>query len=510
MAKTRSTHATKTSKTARKTAGNTAQSAVMSRWQAVRAFAAVQYARTVSFARTRKIWLFAAVVLLFIALFATALITNEPEEQAVEQQARALEVKAMTFGESQIEEDAVGVIKNLTSLTLVAQSAGPVQSVKSTEGARVQRGTVLVQQESAYAAGNAAAIQAQIAGKNYDLAQESLKATATQVSLNREQAEKVRENTEELRKIAEESIDETKTLISLSEEIVESIEKSIENAQSESAKDALKSQLLAAKSGLFQSRSALRSLEYQVSTESPQYDLADIQKQLIFETTELQLKSAQIQKDIAYLGLRSAQIGVAATRVTAPIAGTVERILVQPGQFLSPGTPVAVVKGETKLSLEIQVAGRVALQVDPEGFVTVDLGSQQISLPITHVSSAPINGQMYQVIAEVPAQYATFVYENQTVPVTLPMYDLSIDEGHSFIPLDALFVSNTGSSVFIVQDGTAVRKEVETGEIVGTSIEVKTGLMPGEIVILDRRVIDQQQVEYELVPNAAGSYVELG
>jgi RND family efflux transporter MFP subunit len=467
----------------------------------------------------RRLAIAALSVLLFIGLFSAALVTKGSDEPEVEVVPRKLQVNGFVFGETPVQEEVVGTIKNQNTLTLVAQSNGPVQSVLVTEGAKVSRGKTLIQQETAYAAGNVQAVATQLASKNAQLAAESLESTVKQVSLSREQADLSRDNTENLRKISEQSISETKQIITLSEQIAKTIEDNLKaeqaGANNQATVQALRQALLGAQSGLNQARQGLRNLEYQTDTNNPLSKLADLQRQVVQESTELQLKSAQLQKDIANLNLRQAQIAQAATRVTAPISGTVEKVFVRPGQFVSPGTPVAVIKGETDLLLEISVAGRVALQVDQTKSAIVkglrgSSSTNTVSLPIQHVSAAPVSGQLYQVLIQVPAEYEPFIFQNQTVAVTLPLQQTSLAAGNSFVPLDALFVSNNGRYVFIEQDGKAVQRPVETGEIVGTSIEIKSGLVPGEVVLLDRRVIDQQQIELEILAVPSASVVELG
>jgi len=464
--------------------------------------------------QNHRLAVFGLLLIAFVAVLLATRFTQKAQTPAAEITQPTLKVNVMRFGDSDLHEEAVGMVKNLTTVTLVAQTTGPVARISVSEGQAVSRGTTLVQQESAYAAGNAQAVQLQVADQNLKLAQKTLDSTVKQVSLNRELADKSLDNTEELRKITEESISDTKTIIDVTEDVVEYLEEQLE-AERAGANDpaivtGLQQQLLPYYSSLSQTRSSLRSIEYQIKTDSPQYRSAEIQKDLAYESTELQLETARIQKELAALNVRAARIAFAATRVQAPIAGQVEKIYVQPGEFVTAGTPVAVITGQPKLVLEINVAGKVALQVNPTEPVIMHLGDQTVSLPISHVSAAPVSGQLYQVLADVPAQFAQQIVENQAVSVTLPLYETSIVAGNSFIPLDALFVTNTGRFVFVDQNGTAVRKTVETGEIVGTSIEIKTGLVPGDEIILDRRVIEGQPVESTHIENQTMTVIELG
>jgi hypothetical protein len=156
---------------------------------------------------------------------------------------------------------------------------------------------------------------------------------------------------------------------------------------------------------------------------------------------------------------------------------------------------VAVLRGNPELCLQISIAGKTAGRIDEQQTLTVKLNAETtIELPINHVSATPVNGQLYEVLAVIPAEYQEAVYENQSVTVALPLYQLSQVGGNHYLPLDSVFVTNTRRFVFVEQDDQAVQKTVETGEIVGSTIEINSGLNDGDQVILDRRVIDGQPI----------------
>jgi RND family efflux transporter MFP subunit len=450
----------------------------------------------------RKMTFSVVVATLFVLLVAVAVLTNRKPEPIQNPQPRSLSVTGFVYGETPVQEEVVGTINNQNNITLVAQSNGPVSSVLVKEGDKISRGSILIKQESAYNAGNAQFVATQLASKNYELASESLDSTVKQVSLSREQADLSNEDFENYREIIEYSISETKDLISLSEDIANQIKDKLDaelaGLNNPETVLGLQQQLSPALSVLFQTRQSLRNLEYQVESDGTQEKLVDVQRRLVFEATELQLKSAQISKDIAYLSLKQAQIAQASTRVSSPLAGTVEKVYVRAGQYVTPGTPVAIVKGEADLWLEILVAGKVALKIDEQQTAEVkglpQLENASSSLPIAHISSAPVSSSLYQVLIQIPSEYEPHVFQNQSLSVILPLKKSSFSESSHYLPLDALFVTNTDRFVFVAKDGRAVKKSVSTGEIVGGNIEVLSGLASGDLVILDRRVIDQQLV----------------
>lgn len=438
---------------------------------------------------------------------------HRPEEQTAETQTQALSVQVVTFGDTSLNEKTVGTVKNLTSITLVAQSAGPVSVVDVVEGDVVHKGTRLLEQETAYAAGNAAVVSRQIAAKSFEIADETLKNTVESVAKTREQADLNRDNTEELRKMAEKNQQDTNSLLETVEAVVITLEQNLSDeiaGTNDSATVlALRQSLVAYKNTLAGTRASVRSLDYSNNQDNPPTKLANITKDLIYLQTDLQLKTAQLNRDIASLSYRVARIQEAATRVQAPFEGVVEKLYVHEGEYLTPGTPVAVIRGQTKLCLQINIAGKLAAQIDQSQMLTVDIKGLAVAIPITHVSGAPVNGQLYEVLAQLPEETLGRVYEDQTLNVTLPLYSTTVQTGNSFVPIDAIFVTNTNRYVFVEEDGLAQKREVVTGEIVGTSIEIKTGLVPGEKVILDRRVIDQQPIEVELLNNLE-TVIELG
>lgn len=468
--------------------------------------------RLFTFLQKRSLVIAGATLIVFISLITFVQLQSNGQAEEKVQELTPLEVSVMRYGESQVTETAVGTAKNLSSLTLVAQSNGPVAQVKVSEGQEVSKGTCLVQQTTAYGTANAATVQRQIAGKNYELASSSLENTVEVVSKTREQADLVRDNTEELRKLSEKSVDETKDLISLMEEQVEYLEDSIESAPDEATKSELRSGLIAMKGSLNQSRDGLRQLEYQVDTDNPPTKLAEIGKELVYKSTQLQLESAKIQKEIAALNLRAARIQEDATQVKAPISGTIEKVFVSEGEYLNPGTPAVVIKGqETEMVLEIPVTAALAARVNPAAELRATIAGNTEYLPVAHISQTAVHGQLYEVLTSIPEGLSQFVSQNESIDVELPLYKRTQFTGNSFIPLDSVFVTNTSRYVFVHENGIAVQKEIVTGEIVGDSIEVLTGLSEGEEVILDRRVTSGQKISVEILDwKQEGEIIELG
>lgn len=444
--------------------------------------------------RTVTILLIALTVLVIAKEFLPSAEVSETQAET-----KPLSVEVMTVGENYLNSPISAQVKNRSAITLVAQSAGPVQRISVNEGQQIYTGQTLVQQSSTYSGGNSATVQRQIAQKNVELSESTLNNTVRTVSLAREQADKNRDNTEELRRISEQSLGETRRVIELVEDSVEVLEDELEAELSQpvpnqSAIMATRGQLVQNLSTLNQLRSSVRNLEYTTNKDQEPTRLAELAREQVFATTELQLKSAELSRDISQLQLQVAKIGESATRVSAPFAGTVEKIYVNQGEFVNPGTPVAKITGKKSLYVEILVSPNIAFQVNEEQMATISIGDRTFSAEITSVSQTPTTNQLYEVFITVPTQAEQFLMEGEYVDVALPLYKRAPRSGNAYIPLDAVFVTNTDRYVYVVEDGKAKRQVVETGSIVGTMIEIISGLSDGQQLILDRRVVDGQQI----------------
>lgn len=441
--------------------------------------------------------LLALIAILFVVVLIVAQFTKKPVEVTQVQPPKPLKVETMTVNGETAGIQTSGTIQNLGSVTLVAQTAGPVRTISGVEGKQVGRGVALVSQETGYGTGNAAAVGVQIAQKSLEMAQNSYKNTQDSVAKTRQIADESRTNTEELRKISEQSISDTENLLKTTQQVADKIQADIAANTDPNIIQGLRQQLIQYQSIIAGNNSALRNLQYSTNTDKSPTKLSDYSKDSVYIATQMQLDAARIGAEISELSLKSSRIMASLNTVRTPFAGSVERIYVTKGQYLSPGTPVAKISGKTQLSLIIPVSGFSASQIPDNGLISVVIGTQTLQVPITHVPTTPTSGQLYEVLAVIPETYKEDVYEGQSVSVTLPTIArrTGADMNNHRVPLESVFVTNLERYVFLYKDGKAVRQVVETGDVFGDQIEIKSGLSDGDQLILDRRVIDGQKVE---------------
>lgn len=440
-----------------------------------------------------KILAFTFCLLLFLVV--ASIITKADELIDETEQPLSKKVKVVEVGSQEQEITASAKVTNLSTVTLVAQSNGPVSELVVVEGEYVSQGTVIARQSSAYAAGNVVVLQRQTAQANSTFADKQLQLTSESIAHARSQADASRDNAEELRLLSEKAVSDTKDLISILETQLVELETQLTDAVNGGASadlvTGLRSGVIATKNGLASARTQLRSLEYQVDTDQPPTQLADTARDMVYTSTQLQLETAEMQKKLADLALKSAYIAEAATRVQAPFAGRIEKIFIREGQFITAGTPVAVLESDFKnLCIQVSVTGQIAATIDQTKNVTVRIAQDYIELPITHVSQTNVSGSLYEVLALIPQNYVESFYDGQSVEVSLPLESQSeFGKKVVMLPLDAVYLTNSETFVYVISDGVVAKRTVVLGDIISEKVEIISGIDTGEQVILDRTVV---------------------
>ena len=82
---------------------------------------------------------------------------------------------------------------------------------------------------------------------------------------------------------------------------------------------------------------------------------------------------------------------------------------------------------------------------------------------------------------------------NTRIMISLPLRTAD-SEGHTLIPLDALFIHTDHASIFIEQDGKAEERTVSIREIFGNAALLDETLPTGTSILLNRTLIAGETV----------------
>jgi multidrug efflux pump subunit AcrA (membrane-fusion protein) len=438
---------------------------------------------------------------LVILLIVLGTILRTPPHVATQTEKKAKEVDVFSIGQAprltvQAKIEKSGVIK-ITALT-----GGVVQKIYKHEGETISRGSWLFWLSSNYQGGVTASVSRQMAEKNYAFLKDNYDTQKEIIAKNRDIATKIESQSSALRDISSKSIDETKSLISLNENVVSMMDSQITGLESINVNGSSNSAILQLKqgkaqvlSGLNQARAALRSSEYQTNGDNEPAALAQLQRDATLKQLDLQERTLDLNKEVALLNVRLSQIQESLMYPASPFDGVVERIYVKVGQNVTSGTVLATITGSQNTAKAIVLTTRhIAENISRLEPTYFNERNVKLDLFPTYISTEPTDGSLYTIIFAIPDTKASSFSSDQIVEVTIPMGVAQSMSAIPYIPLDAIYQTDSESYVYItVADHGAIHaqsKKIELGEVVGDFVEVKSGITAGDKIILDRTIIE--------------------
>lgn len=452
---------------------------------------------------------FFTVLGVLLVLIIAGNILRAPAPAPMEKVRKAKEVAVYAIGTAprirvQARIEKSGVIK------LVAQSGGVVQNIYKKEGDAVGQGTWLFSLSTNYQGGNAPSLTRQIAEKNYNFLKDTYDTQKDIIAKNRESATKLESQAAALRDIGSKSVDETNSLIAVNEDVLGMLDSQIQaleainvNGSSNSAILQLKQGKAQALAGLNQAKASLRQTEYQTNGDNEPADLARLQRDTTLKQLDIQEKSLDLNRDVALLNLRLAQIQESLMYPASPVAGKVERIYVRAGQNVSSGTLLATITGNSNCATAVVSApAPVAVRVSNLEASAIQGRDGAVSAYPSYVSTEPTDGTLYSIIFPIPEADASQFGDGQIVAVDMPVGTAGSNAAIPYIPLDAVYQTDSESYIYVVAgngaDAKAGSRKVELGPVTGGYVEVRKGLGRGDQVILDRNVIDGDSIQVSL------------
>ncbi len=393
-------------------------------------------------------------------------------------------------------------------LTIVAQTSGVVQKLNLTEGDSVKAGQKIVSLSTTYRGANAPSLTRQLSQRNYQHIVDTYPLQLDVIHKNRELAQKNETQSKELRAIGRTSADDTKSLISLNEDIISYLDDQIEEYQATNVggvNDGTinglqqnKSQIMAALNGL---KASVRASDYTNNDEKEIAAMSTLTKETTLKQLELQEKALELNKDVALLNMRLAQIGESLMYPASPCAGTIERVHVQVGDVVNPGTVIATVRAnQSSSTVEALVAGPIAKQVSQLIPATVYIDDQAIEVVPRFVSSEPTTGNLHSVLLTLPETIAT-PSNGSYITVSIPFSSDVMEQGANathFIPLDAIYFSQDQAYIYVAdttqQPAVAKLHQVQLGSVYGQMVELKSEMAKDTYIILDRTVVETDPV----------------
>ena len=202
-------------------------------------------------------------------------------------------------------------------------------------------------------------------------------------------------------------------------------------------------------------------------------------------TSQRDLDDAETRLAVSKAQLQEARARLERTSILAPIGGVLNDVLVEEGEFVQVGTPVAeVVETDTvKVVVEVPERDIAFFAVGQEAEVSVNTRGVERSLDGTITFISELADQR----ARCTRMELTFenkqrlLRSGQIVRVNLRRRIL---KNAIMIPLRAVIPMEEGKAVYVANSTEAQRREVELGIIKGDRVQIIRGLEPGDKLII--------------------------
>lgn len=212
-------------------------------------------------------------------------------------------------------------------------------------------------------------------------------------------------------------------------------------------------------------------------------DIGAVSEQQL-DNVKAKLKLAEADLSSAAANQSSAEQQHSYGIIAAPVDGVVANKAVTVGQVVSPGAALMVVQDINQIYAVVNVEQKDLGQVKAgqQASITVDAYPGKVFNGVVEVMNpeAGSASRMFRTKIKIdnagselkPGMFANveLVTGDSAQALTVPQAAVVQKQGQYY--------------VFVVDNGKAVRKQVEIGEVTGSTIAVKSGLMPGEQVII--------------------------
>lgn len=203
------------------------------------------------------------------------------------------------------------------------------------------------------------------------------------------------------------------------------------------------------------------------------------------QNTQVSVANAQVKQALG--SLRSAQANLEKTIMRSPIAGTVNSVEVNTGDFITGFTQVAEVANNSALEISIYLGSNDIDKVTIGDTVEIN---NNLAGTITNIAPA-IDQNTLKTEVKVATE-STELKNGDTATVKLSSNVVSRSENANIlVPITAVKFTADAGSVFTVVDEKLVAIPVTIGPVVGSFVTIKAGVTTDTVFVFDARGLSE-------------------
>ena len=201
--------------------------------------------------------------------------------------------------------------------------------------------------------------------------------------------------------------------------------------------------------------------------------------------------NAQASVQIARSGVRAAQIRLGKKTITAPFAGEISDVMVDVGEFSSPGMPIINLVASNLAQVSVPVANNRIRFISIGQEVTITSNNIQVPGFVTAISPQSIGGSS-EVIVSIPGSNQVVVGASADVLFSFQneaTQENAVAERENILPLSAITVNNGRDAIYVINnEGQVEPVLVELGPVSAGGVVVNTDL-DGFIIIENALIV---------------------
>ncbi len=229
--------------------------------------------------------------------------------------------------------------------------------------------------------------------------------------------------------------------------------------------------------------SAVSAAESQLAMAKSGYDNALVNLERSKKAKEQQVLSAQMSIDSTLTQLKVSRDQFSDLTIKAPIDGEISRRAIDLGTEVSVGQTVAEIAQTDILKIEANLSVEDAARISIGSKVSIEGG---LEAEVTNIS--PVADQFTRKV-KIEISFDNKdkeLFSGSTVKIEIKTGQLeNATPGSIYLPLKSVNIEQDQRYIFIVENGVARKIIIETGSSLGDEIEILSGLMGGEDVVVD-------------------------